>query len=300
EVLVVGAGFAGLKAGAAIADAGIDVVVVDAEDIGGRALDAFDEDGEARARARDLRSRIERAGGRVLPHTEVIGFFEEGFFVVRDAGGLKRVHAARTVMCTGSYDQSALFAQNDLPGVMSARAVQTLVVRYGVRPGERAMIWGDTPHGGATARMLLAAGVEVAALATPSAALNTSPEDIDAIRASGCAILTGHHLRAAKGRRRVSGVEFESASANRRAGTCDTLILDLPPQPAFELAAQAGARIAWDSTLRRFAPVRDGDGRTTREDVFVAGEAGGAELIEDDALRVAASVIRDLRGGGRP
>ncbi len=301
EVLIVGAGLAGLVAGAAIADAGIEVVVVDAEDVGGRLLDAFGENGgDSRRLITELRARIENAGGRVLAHTEAIGFFEEGFYVVRDATGLKRVHAARAIMCTGSYDQSALFAQNDLPGVMSARAAQSLVVRYGVRPGERAMIWGDAGRGARTARMLIAAGVEVVALATPRESSDTTAEDLDALRAAGCAILTNHRLRAVAGRRRVKSVEFESASANRRAGSCDTLILDLAPQPAFELAAQAGARIVWDSTLGRFAPIRDNDGRTTRTDVFVAGEAGGASAVEDDALRAAAAVIRDLRGGGQP
>ncbi|MCC6156621.1 MAG: (2Fe-2S)-binding protein [Deltaproteobacteria bacterium] len=305
EVLVVGGGLAGLGIGATLSEAGIGVVLVDSDKAGGRWLDAFDENSSApRARADQLRSRIEAAGGRALSRTEAIGFFEEGFSVVRDADGLKRVHAARTVVCTGSYDRSAAFVQNDLPGVMSARATEALAVRYGVTPGERVMIWGDGLNGARTALMLIIAGVELVAMATPSDLLVASPEDIDAIRASGCAILTGHHLRAAKGRRRVSGVEFESASANRRAGTCDTLILDLPPLPAFELVAQSGARVTWDGDHGRFVPERDDAGRTTRTDVYVAGEAAGvaprADLIEADASRVADAIVRDLRGGGRP
>lgn len=152
--------------------------------------------------------------------------------------------------------------------------------------------------------MLLAAGVEVVALATPTPEISTTSGEIDELRGAQCAILTGHRLRAAKGRRRVSGVEFESASANRRAGGCDTLILDLPPQPAFELVAQTGGRVTWDGALGRFAPERDDDGRTSRADVFVAGEAAGvaprADLIEADAVRAADAVIRDLREGDRP
>src|SRR5438270_390718 len=75
--------------------------------------------------------------------------------------GLLKVTAERYVYATGSYDQNAIFVDNDRPGVLPARAVGRLLVRFGVRPAERPVVVGDGPYARALAEALFRAGAVV-------------------------------------------------------------------------------------------------------------------------------------------
>ena len=75
--------------------------------------------------------------------------------------GLCKVTAERYVYATGSYDQNAVFTDNDWPGILPARAVGRLLVRFGVKPAERPVVVGDGPYARALADALAKAGAEV-------------------------------------------------------------------------------------------------------------------------------------------
>jgi sarcosine oxidase subunit alpha len=75
------------------------------------------------------------------------------------------VRAGRVVLATGAYARPIAFAGNDLPGVMLAGAAREYVERYGVVPGRRAVVFTTGDSGLAAARVLEAAGVEIAAIA---------------------------------------------------------------------------------------------------------------------------------------
>jgi sarcosine oxidase subunit alpha len=68
---------------------------------------------------------------------------------------------------------------------------------------------------------------------------------------------------------------------------CDTLVIDAPRAPAYELCAQAGARLRHES--RGFVVVTE-DGRI-RDGVFALGEVTGAPLVPDVVARDAARVV---------
>src|SRR5439155_1015689 len=75
--------------------------------------------------------------------------------------GLLKLTAERYVYATGAYDQNAIFTDNDRPGVLPARAVGRLLVRFGVRPGERPVVVGDGPYARALAEALGKSGAKV-------------------------------------------------------------------------------------------------------------------------------------------
>jgi sarcosine oxidase subunit alpha len=165
--------------------------------------------------------------------------------------GLLKLTADRYVYATGAYEQNALFADNDRPGVLAARAVGRLLVRYRVRPGARPLVVGDGPYAHALAAALADAGCQV--------------ERIDGVAT---------RLHAARGHAWVKGVEVEEAGKRRRIA-CDLVAVAALPSPASELPREHGAEVAFSPAAGGFACVTDEDGRTARAGVLAAGDVTG-------------------------
>jgi sarcosine oxidase subunit alpha len=171
------------------------------------------------------------------------------------------VRARTLVLAAGAHDGTLAFEGNDVPGVMSARAGCRLLAQ-GVLPGVRVVVArvGDRgPAGHVFARAFAAARADVRVV------------DGVPLRVSGSA--------------RIKGVTFASAPDERLA--CDALLVDAPPAPAYELAAQAGASLVHET--RGFV-ARTGAGGRVREGVFVVGEAAGTPL-DPDALAAEARAL---------
>lgn len=188
DVAVVGAGPAGLAAAVAAAEAGLDVVVIDANlQPGGQYWRHRDESTSEPTLGQhdiekyaDLRRRFDQAAARgrlrYLPNSQV-WFIErqsvedEGStgFVLRlsgfsDAGPRpirSRVVARRLILCPGGYDRQLPIPGWDLPGVMAAGGVQAMLKGYGVRTGTRAIVAGTGPFLLPVATSLAEGGVEV-------------------------------------------------------------------------------------------------------------------------------------------
>jgi sarcosine oxidase subunit alpha len=109
---------------------------------------------------------------RVLSRTVVFGRYDDG-----EHGAIERVAdhlpqpaphqvrqrlwkivAAHTIMATGATERPLVFDGNDRPGVMLAGAVSTYINRFGVVPGDRAVVFAAADSGWQTAADLIAAG----------------------------------------------------------------------------------------------------------------------------------------------
>ncbi|WP_042433849.1 FAD-dependent oxidoreductase, partial [Streptacidiphilus anmyonensis] len=176
DVLVVGAGPAGLAAALAAGRSGARVVLVDDQPEPGGALLSGREEIDGRpALAWVAEARAELDGQpetRVLTRATAIGYHDQNYVLVaerrpdRPGGGgrLWHLRARQVVLATGAHERPLVFAGNDRPGVMSAAAVRSYLNRYAVLPGRRAVVFttGDSAY--ATALELVAAGAEVPAL----------------------------------------------------------------------------------------------------------------------------------------
>ncbi|MFL5892285.1 MAG: 2Fe-2S iron-sulfur cluster-binding protein [Solirubrobacterales bacterium] len=203
DVLVVGAGEAGLTAAIEAAEGGADVVLCDEGPEPGGWLLVTDP-----VRAHALGEQARAAGVEILTNAPALGYFD-GLVPVWQGDTLHQIRAQRHVFATGSIEQPALFAGNDLPGVMLSGAVRRLISLYGIKPGMRAVVAADDE----TAQALKEAGVEV-------------------IRAD--AILK------AKGRGKVQKVVIEHQGERKRVGA-DLLVVSAGFVPANSLVRQAGA-----------------------------------------------------------
>jgi len=260
DVLIVGGGLAGLAAARTLVAAGRTVVVCDdGASPGGSAL--FDR--VAAKLGKNLAGAVATSdAAAILTRSSVIGMYEGRALVAAETAALL-IEPRAILIASGAHDGVLCAQGNDLPGVMSARAVCALAIR-GIVPREGVVVVGK----GAWAKRLEAA--------IP-----------DCVRSS----LEADDVLKVKGRTRVKGVV-------KRDGTsvaCGVVATALPGAPAFELAVQAGASTRPGEG--GFEVVTDESGRAA-DNVWAAGECTGMRFDPERLVaageRAAAAILRHL------
>lgn len=177
QVLVVGAGPAGLAAALAAARCGAKVTVLDERAKAGgqyfkQRVDGESIDGQMRE-GRELLAQVAEAGITIVSGATVWGAFpskgsvsiEVSYDVAMESDPIARVFVPdRLVLATGVYERGVPMPGWTLPGVMTTGAAQTLLRAYGVVPGKRVVVGGNGPLNFQLAAELLDAGVDVAAV----------------------------------------------------------------------------------------------------------------------------------------
>jgi sarcosine oxidase subunit alpha len=210
ETLVVGAGVAGLRAAREAAGRGDRVLVADERAWLGGTARSF-ETVDARPAWEWVDAVAAELGGApdvtLLTGAAALGVYDGGYVVVHERSRLRdrveclwHVRARRVVLATGAHERPVAFAGNDRPGVMLSGAALTYVDRFGVLPGERALVFTTNDAGYDAARALRAAGAEVAAIVD----VRREGAAIDRGRAEGFGVMAGAAVVATQGDVRVS------------------------------------------------------------------------------------------------
>jgi len=261
DVLVAGAGPAGLMAALSAGRAGARVLLADdATEPGGSLL--------GRSEQIDGRAALEWVNAAVaeldaMPHvtrlsqSTVWAYREANLLVVTERAPATpgifqrtwRVRARQVVIATGALERPLVFHDNDRPGVMLASAVQTYIHRYAVRPGQRAVVFTNNSSAYEVAADMRRAGIEVAAIVD---ARDTVPADAAAV-VPGIEILAGHVVAATDGRRALRAVRVRprAGGALRRIG-CDLLAMSGGWNPVVHLFSQSRGTLRFDSGLNAF------------------------------------------------
>ena len=183
DVLVVGAGPAGLAAALAAGSTGARVILADEQaEFGGSLLSETAEIAHRPATdwldatVNELKGLEE---GILLKRSTVAGYYNDNFLTIVERAGdhaestdhtsrvprerLWLVRSKQVVLATGAIERPLVFAGNDRPGVMLADAARTYVRRYGVQPGKRAVVFtnNDSAYGAALAMAQAGMGVQV-------------------------------------------------------------------------------------------------------------------------------------------
>ncbi len=198
DVLVVGAGLAGMQAAVAAAQAGREVLLLDGDiEPGGWAL--AQSAGAARDRLQQLRAALGPAAVRVRTRTSAVAVYDHGLVLAvesLESGGppvrerLWKIRAGRIVLATGAFERPLLFPDNDRPGVMLAGAVERYAQLYGVACGSRAVLATACDSGYALARALRDGGIDIAAIVDPRPAADCGTVEAPA----GVPVLAGAAL----------------------------------------------------------------------------------------------------------
>jgi methylglutamate dehydrogenase subunit C len=278
DVLVVGAGPAGLAAALAAAEAGERVMLVEQDRILAPSLVRDPQDLDP-AWAEATAARITALGGRILLRTTAAGYWDDNLITLNQhltepgaappaevSQRLWHVRAKRVVLATGALERPLAFAHNDRPGVMLSQAVRTYINRYGVVPGRRVVIATNNDDAYLTAAALSAAGVEVVTV------LDSRPAPAGA--ASGFAVHNYAQPLATKGARhhlREVSARIDGRIVRWKA---DLLAVSGGFTPVVHLHMQAGgAALEWDAASQTFLP------GTARQNVESIGSAASASPV---------------------
>ncbi|MDO1583228.1 FAD-dependent oxidoreductase [Rhizobium oryzicola] len=210
----------------------------------------------------------------------------------------------RLLIAAGARDFVAFFDGADQPGVMGAQAFAALTDRYDAFDGRRLLVYGSGELGVRTAQRALDLGLEVAALVDVTDEPRAAPASINALRAKGVAIRTGVTVTAAaRGALGVTSATLADRNGVTETFACDTICLALGRIPSIELFDSAGIEIVLEAGLGGYVP-RSADGISTSSPlVFGLGDCIGVSEdlpsradIEDEARRAAAIVMASLDG----
>ena len=300
DVLVVGAGPAGLTAALAAGRAGARVILADGQpEAGGRLLSERAElDGRPAlawvgAATQSLRALAEV---RVLQRTTIAGYYDHNYLIgcetVRDGTAanavlrqrLWKIRAREVVLATGALERALIFPDNDRPGIMLASAVRTYLNRHGVRAGERVVVVTGNDDAYRTALDLAGAGTSVVAIIDLRAeARGFLPQQA---RARGIEVLTGYAIAGSDGRTRVRRLTAYAPDGIHRNFECDLVAMSGGWVPNVQLHAQARGRLVYDNELDAFVPGESMQAATS------AGAARGGLSLRD-------ALIQGWDGGSR-
>ncbi|MDD9977041.1 MAG: 2Fe-2S iron-sulfur cluster-binding protein, partial [Boseongicola sp.] len=178
DLLIIGAGPAGLAAALAAGRAGARVILADEDFVMGGRLNAetyeVNAEGGGEWAQKGIAELQAMPNVRMMTRTTVYGAYDHGIYGalerktdhLADSGDkprqvLWRIYSKSAVLAAGATERSIAFGNNDRPGVMLAGAVRTYVNRYGVAPGKKVAVFTNNDDGLRTAEDLRAKGVEV-------------------------------------------------------------------------------------------------------------------------------------------
>lgn len=271
-LVVIGAGPAGLAAARAAQRCGIPALVLETRgELGGHVADGLSvEHGIDASLIGELANEV-RTQGEIRTDALAFGLYAEGnrrYVVARVENRLWEIETERVIVATGSTERAILFESNDLPGVFGGRGLLRLIRRHGVVPGRRAVVLGSSADAVQVARGLDESGIEVVAIVDPASKLDEAHP----------AVRSGWQLVRALGSRHVEGVVLIDPNGREERIGCDLVATTAALQPAYDLAAAAGAKVEYRPEAGGFAVVLRPDGSTNVEWLFAAGALTGEPL----------------------
>ncbi len=276
DVLVVGAGPAGLAAAAAAAASGARVMLCDEQNEFGGSLLADDPRAapaiEGRPALQWLEETLATLGSNtrvtLLPRTTAFGYFPHNLLGLNERltehlpdpqPDLPRerqwqVRAREVVLATGAIERPLVFPGNDRPGIMLAGAARTWLNRYGVLPGTRAVVVTACDEAYAAALELQEAGVFIASVAEVRAHEGSWAAKA---RAAGIPVLTRATVLGTGGRRRVNSIllaQLQGGEPLAQTQPCDLVLMSGGFTPSVHLFSQSRGKLMWDEGLQAFLP----------------------------------------------
>ncbi len=261
EVLVVGAGPAGLSAAYVLGSTGLRVILAEQDShLGGGTL--LDPAWHAWRTA--LLARLTCLPNvRIWAQTTVIGAYGHGVYGALEScarttsapqtAAPERLHvvrAAATVLATGCVERLIALPGNDLPGVLLAGAALRYLVGHGISAGHRTAVFTNNDEAYSTALEYMRQGSPIEAIIDVR---EYSPA-ADRARGAGLTVYAGAKVEAILGSHCVRAIRVRDREGQRFTLAVDCVLLSGGQTPATALATQLGAELRWSSSMAAFIP----------------------------------------------
>jgi sarcosine oxidase subunit alpha len=306
DLLVVGAGPAGICASIEAAKHGVNVLLVDENMcVGGQLIKQThkffgSQNEKAGTRgiiiSEDLKKELdelEKTGKiNIMLNSTVIGYYEGEknllkFMVVKRKNYdnfLLEVNSKTAVFACGAMENMLLFPGNDLPGVYGAGAVQTLMNVFGVKPGKKILMVGAGNVGLIVSYQLLQAGIAVDRVVEAAPFIGGYHVHAAKLRRCGVPIYTSHSIKEVYGKDCVEGAvvvkldnKWEPIKGSEENVACDTVCLAVGLTPSTRLLHQTEVKMDFVSEAGGYVALHDKFMQTSRKGIFVAGDSSGIE-----------------------
>ena len=294
DVVVVGAGSAGLMAALEVAKRGGSVTVLD-ENLrpGGQLFKQIhkffgSEEHHAKERGIDIGTNLleesKKAGVEIILNSTVIGFFEPNILTYVQGNRLNDIRGKKVVIAAGASENPLVFPGWTLPGVMGAGAAQTLMNVQGVLPGKRILMVGAGNVGLIVSYQLTQAGATVVAVVEALPKIGGYGVHASKIRRAGIPIYVSHTIKEAVGKESVEGAiivklnrAWKPVPRTEKKLKVDTICLAVGLSPSTELTRLAGCQFMHLPQIGGYVPIHNQNMETTVPGLFVAGDVAGIE-----------------------
>ena len=295
EIMVIGAGPAGLSAALAASSLGAHVTICERNAHAGGQLvkqthkffGSAKQDAGRRGIfiAKDMVQQVQEDPNiTLLTDAKVVSYYADRTVGILQKGSFLKYQADRIIVSTGAAEKFLTFPGNDLPGVYGAGAVQTLMNVAGVKPADRVLMVGAGNIGLIVSYQLRQAGVEVAGVVEAAPKIGGYLVHAAKLRRAGIPILTSHTILQAVGKEEVEGAwiaevdeHFQPIDGTEQYISCDTICLAVGLNPLTEFLNLAECDIRYVRELSGYVPVTDRYLQTTTPGIYAAGDVTGIE-----------------------
>jgi thioredoxin reductase len=302
DVVVIGAGAAGMSGAVELARMGLQVVLLDEQGSPGgqiyrgitlAPLSRRDMLGPDYAHGNQLAQALASSSVRYEKGAAVWQVTRDHQVSYLREGRLHTLQAKAVLLATGAMERPFPIAGWTLPGVMSAGAAQILLKSSGLAPNEPVVLAGCGPLLYLLGWQYLRAGVPIKALVDTTrpedywrarrhlfAALRAWPylrkglELMRSLRSAGIAHYTGAEHLAVEGEEAATALTFTAAGKTQRVAT-RCVLLHQGVVPNIQFSQSLRARHEWDLDQLCFSPVVDPWGELDVPGVYVAGDGAG-------------------------
>ncbi len=302
DVLVIGAGPAGLIAALGAARAGKTVILADENaTMGGSLLASGDTKIDGMDGPAWTASAVAELAGMdnvtLLTRTTGFGYYAQNMVALAERvtdhlsapdpdlprERLWQVRAGHVVLATGAIERQLVFPDNDRPGIMLASAARKFLHRYGVTPGRKVGVYTACDSAWAAAFELAEAGIGIEAIV--DCRTDVSSDLVSRAADFDIKVKTGHAVTGTTGRLRVKSMTVEPlAGGASEKIEIDCLLMSGGWTPSVHLFSQSRGKLRYDGDGGRFLP------DLSEQDCTCAGAANGTMTLEAALAEGAAAV----------
>ena len=294
NLIVVGAGPAGLSAAIEGAKNGMSVMVFDENHRPGgqlfKQIHKFFGSKEHKAKIRgfnigtQLLKEASDAGVQVKLDATVTGIFENKEVTVNHDGAIHHYKADSVIIATGAAENMVPFEGWTLPGVIGAGAAQTMMNLHGVKPGKKILMLGSGNVGLVVSFQLLQTGCEVVALVDAAPRIGGYGVHAAKVARTGVPFYLGYTIKKVEGTEKVEGVTIGKVDEHFKIipGTeihfdVDTVCVAVGLSPMSQLLKMSGCKMEDNPRRGGQVPIVDEYGETSVPCLFAAGDVSGIE-----------------------